>query len=620
MHPALTHGNHVASDVEMLPLAQFTVTVPGACVSSITRALTRAYPGVAMRALATPGIAAILAERGGRSVLIHVCPRGTGWLVTKGMIHDTRTGERADAAVVLAAIATERPDFDRFEGEFAAVVHDERRGITWAFNDQASLLHLYYGQAGDTHFITTAPLATARALGLRLDPAGVRELLGRGQLMCPYSLYTGMRKLGLGEHLRIEGGAVQLGRHWSPYHEPQRYSSKREAAEATASVLLAIARRYAALGPLVSDLSGGYDSRLVTCALSRAGARLTVTVNGHPQHPDVVLARRVANAAGWPVRHFGIIGDGDLTASMRREAAYMSRGELDAIRFYNHIHTRPLLARDHVAHVNGSGGELLRNFPWGQEFAGVGRRRPASVERVVRYRLLAERMLPDSLFVTGFQDLLLDDLRARVRAVVDDGAGTLTTQQLDAVYLLRLTGHIGAYNSSFFDLLPSGIPLMQRTMVEHAVSLPWTMRLSAGLLRRTIAILNPQAAAVETTYGGTAAPPNLATLPLELRQLFGRVLHLTDKVDRVALGGRIGRVVPLSHTDPAAPEPSFRTAEFREFLDPGRMHSRALYRPEQLATLLSDPETPMGVLSRIATFEHVCVELGVEPGEELLTA
>jgi hypothetical protein len=333
-----------------------------------------------------------------------------------------------------------------------------------------------------------------------------------------------------------------------------------------------------------------------------------------------VLARRVANAAGWPDRHIGIIGDGDLTASMRREAAYMSRGELDAIRFYNHIHTRPLLARDHVAHVNGSGGELLRNFPWGQEFAGVGRRRPASVERVVRYRLLAERMLPDSLFVTGFQDLLLDDLRARVRAVVDDGAGTLTTQQLDAVYLLRLTGHIGAYNSSFFDLLPSGIPLMQRTMVEHAVSLPWTMRLSAGLLRRTIAILNPQAAAVETTYGGTAAPPNLATLPLELRQLFGRVLHLTDKVDRVALGGRIGRVVPLSHTDPAAPEPSFRTAEFREFLDPGRMHSRALYRPEQLATLLSDPETPMGVLSRIATFEHVCVELGVEPGEELLTA
>ena len=75
----------------------------------------------------------------------------------KGMIHDTRTAVAAKPEDVAQAFLCDTPDFNRFEGEFAAVIHDERRGLTWAINDHASLLHLYYVERAGVLYVTTAP-------------------------------------------------------------------------------------------------------------------------------------------------------------------------------------------------------------------------------------------------------------------------------------------------------------------------------------------------------------------------------------------------------------------------------------------------------------------------------
>jgi hypothetical protein len=438
--------------------------------------------------------------------------------------------------------------------------------------------------------------------------------------MCPNSLYAGMRQLNLGEHLQWKPGRLQVGRHWSPYHDAKRYTSKREAAEVTAGVLAEAATRYVQRGPIVADLTGGYDSGLVASALCGTGSPFAVTVNGDRQHPDVAVAHRVAHVAGWRMIHFGEAFSGRMTGAMRRAAAFMSGGELSAAQFYLHIVTRPILRRTFVAHVQGGGGELIRNFPWGQEFAGIGRYRPASVDRVLSYRLLAGHSLPEAVFRIPFYSILREDLRSRVQVVIEDGAGTRTTQQLDAIFILKLTGHFGAYTSSLFDLLPTGVPLLHRTFIEHGVSLPWTMRLTAGLARRTLAILDPRAAAVETCYGSTGGPPTLKTLPLELRQAGRTVRHFANKIDRVVLKGRLGRVIPLGMIRQAVPDPPFRTEELRMFLNSASLFSRGLYDSRILASLLTDPSTPSESLSRIATLEHVCQELGTEPGPELLRA
>jgi hypothetical protein len=608
-----------SSFINTAPVAHFAVIPDDGPNAPLITAFEHAYPSATIRQVSGNGPTAIIAERDA-SVAIYMCPRHSGWVVLKGSVYDVLADRLAEPEGVVAAFTTEAPDFGRFEGEFAAVIHDAKRGVTWCVNDHASLIHLYYGERAGKHYVTTAPIAVARAFGLGLDGAGVREFLGRGQVMCPNSLFAGMRRLSLGEHLRILKGRIQVGRHWSPYHEQRSYRNKRAAVETTVEVLMRVGRRYSCRGAVVSDLTGGYDSRLVASALSRAGAALTVTVNGHPQHPDVVIAQKVARAAGWPIRYFGPSESREVTAESARAAAYMSRGELDALGFHIHLATRPLLAKEHVVHVLGGGGELLRNFPWGQEFAGIGRRKPASVDRVLRYRLLSNPALPEHLFSTPFRSRLYDELRTRAMELMADGAGTRTTQQLDAIYLLRMTGHVSGYVSSLYDLLPTSAPLLQRTTIEHAVSLPWMMRLSSALLRRTIALLHPRAAAVATIYGGTAAPPRLTTLPIEAHQLLGRARHFVEKVDRVALKGTLGRIVPLALPGLAQAPLRIRMADFRTALQPVALRSRGVYRREPLAALLSDPSawsTP--AISRILTLEYVCKEIGAEPGPELLT-
>ena len=445
----------------------------------------------------------------------------------------------------------------------------------------------------------------------------MREFLGRGQVMCPNSLYADMRRLGLGEHLRLRPGHLQLE---LSLVSLQRASPVREQAccgKIWAEVLTAMAARYASRGPLVADLTGGYDSRLVTSALSRAGATLTVTVNGHRGHSDVVIARRVAEAAGWPILHYGDVFTGEMTADMWHAAAYMSRGKLSAAQFYLHLVTRPAFNPRFAAHIQGGGGELLRNFPWGQEFAGIGRRRPANIERVLRYRLLAGSGLPDNIFRVPFRNRLWEDLLLRAQAVIDDGAGTRTTQQLDAIYLLRLTGHAGGYTSSLLDLFPTGVPLMHRAAIDHAVSLPWSMRLTSGLVRRTLRILHPRIAAMETVYGGSGLHLHLGRCVLRLGRWWD-VFGTSDKIDRVILSGRLGRLVPLAPNERRGPEPPFRTQEFRTFLNPSVLYSRGLYDPNTLTELLSDPSATSESLTRIATLEHVCRELHTEPSSEVL--
>ena len=48
------------------------------------------------------------------------------------------------------------------------------------------------------------------------------------------------------------------------------------------------------LAPVLSDLTGGLDSRLVASAAYAAGLKFAVTVNGPPVHQDMRIAHRVA--------------------------------------------------------------------------------------------------------------------------------------------------------------------------------------------------------------------------------------------------------------------------------------------------------------------------------------
>jgi len=333
---------------------------------------------------------------------LYSAPNGAGWIAVKGIIFDVQSEQpRVDLeALWRRFVFGPRIDWNDYEGTFALAAWDatRRRGV--AVNDQTSQLNFYHCEDAGFFYATTSALPLARALGRGLDSAAVREFVARGALVAPSAMFEGFKRLNVGERVDFEDGAAVLKRHWHYPAELQRWSLDRAAEEAAAVSTDRIGRYAAAGGRVILDLTSGYDSRLLASAADNAGLEPTVTVNGVPDDEEVRIARKVADAAGWPLRFFDRkeLYTRPIDEGVRRELTYRTDGNLPFTEVYHHWLTRPGLAEQFGMHAAGVGGEFIRYHPWGQEFFGVGRRREANVANVLDYRMLHDGPPPRDLF------------------------------------------------------------------------------------------------------------------------------------------------------------------------------------------------------------------------------
>lgn len=524
-----------------------------------------------------------------------------GWLVADGVAIDVKSADgrpRFDEFLA-QTLATGQPECDRYEGSFAVAVWDARRKQGWFFNDHASVRNLYYGERDGTVYATTAPVVVAKALGLELDDFGVKQLIARGCVLAPTSLFAGMSRLCVGEFGGVVDGRLQVRREWLPCREPLR-CRLRESVEAFASVLTDRLRRLRAVAPTtIGDLTGGLDSRLVNLAQHAIGGPVHVMVNGVDDDPDVVVAKEVAAAMGWDLRHYHR-DDSEIDGAVRQELSVRTAGELPFDRISFHRLTRPALGETFDAAYGGVGGELLRYYPWSHEFLNIGRRKPADVERTLRYRYSLFGEPPRTLFARPWFDDFQSQLADSIRAWFALMPGTLTTQQQDALYVWKMTSHGSLWSSSTSVWLASVSPLMMRGCIDVAVAIPWRSKLSSKLQRAINQRLSPQGAAVRTVYGASGGRWGIKDLPAIANQTYHQASKLVEKVIRVLR--RKGRM-KLVHIPP------FLTAEFRDSLDPATMLTASRYDAAGLKNYVEGPAEQFAArsvyLARIATIESL---------------
>ena len=578
------------------------------------------------------GAAILRARSVGRAPRFYAREDGAGWIVVKGQIFDVRSETPAvDLRDLLHHFLTE--DFsglNHYEGTFALAAWDARRQQGWAVNDQTSMLNLYYGEYDAGLYVSTNAISLARALSLGLDPGGLQELLARKVLLAPTTMFAGLRRVDIGEHVRYRAGTLSRGKHWHWYEPEASYRSLREAADAAAAVVVDRVARYAASGsPVLSDLTGGYDSRLLASALHAAGLEPAVTVNGPPNHQDVRIAHQVAKTMQWDMRYFNtqLLLTAEITPDVQQELLYRTNGELRFTEMYLQLLVWPKLAQDFNLHLEGSGGPLLRYLPWSQEFSGIGRRQLANIDNVLNFRLLTD-VPPPSLFSQDWLPVLRSRLRSRLQALCREQPGALTTQQCDAIHLWKMTGHGSLYISSGYDWLPGAAPLLSAGVVKTAIALPWTMCLTTRLQRQMIYDLSPRAAGVVTAYGGTAEPTSLRNLRLFALQGAKKSTHLADKLDRILLNSAFTKRLPSSFTKHLNKRTlgveKQSVLGFRELLVPKTMLSRTLYDAEGLRKVLNgsddDWQARSSLITRLATVEALCRELDFEPEAKFLTS
>ncbi len=553
--------------------------------------------------------------------------RGT-MVVAKGIIFDTRnhTPEVNWREFSAAVEQNDTQELLRYEGTFACAAWDGTSRRAMVFHDQTSQLNVYYAHRDEGLYAASNALCLARGLGLGLCPTGVQDFLAQGNCYSPKTVFNGLHRLQFGEVLSYQDGQIDITRAWHPIGRNPRIRKRGEAVDELCDVIADRCRRYIEVSDgtrSVSDMTGGYDSRLVAAACSGLNTDFALTVNGPTEFVDVQIARKVSEACGLELLNFDVASSqwATIDDQARQGILYASNGELPPNEISRHFVTRPRLAERFGLHFNGSGGELLRYYPWSQEFFSLLTNKPANLERALRYRYLPKKAPPTGIFSHDWYPDFESRLRQRIAGLFAEIPNAYSTEQLDTAFLWRRTVRPTAYLTSLFDLLPSVCPLLCAGVVEKAMSLDWKLRLTSRLQRQLIEKLNPRMAAVETSYGGLGTPFSFKAIKPEFKQFLNRSSKLLHAVDKAAFGGRIGGTAPKVESNHGR-DLATLASQVRSIVQSQSMLSAALYAPASLRALAEGTSQEIlgnaQLLERILTVELLCRELEFEPGTDFL--
>jgi hypothetical protein len=351
-----------------------------------------------------------------------------------------------------------------------------------------------------------------------------------------------------------------------------------------------------------------------------------VTVNGPETSIEVRIAKKVAGLLGIRMHHFdpAKVWTRPIDASMRRELVYRTASGLRFSEAYHHLLTRPSLAATYGVHVTGGvGTDILRYHAWSHELYRIGRRRRANVDSLMRYRMFQGGPPPPGLFRSNWFGALITYMRRRADEIQQMRPDCVNTQMLEAFHTWKMTGHFSQYCTAHSGWLQTAPVTSTGGIMAYAATIPWHHKLNAMLIRSAMANMSPEAAAVETQYGNTAAPPRLGSAHKELIQLWNHLGHLADKLNRVLLGGRLARFLPQEMNNASSARMPIFTDEFTSVMDARGMHCKDLFHPDRLAEMMAPDTESLYAretwVQRISTFELVCQELGVRPDADFLS-
>lgn len=190
------------------------------------------------------------------------------------------------------------------DGRCAALRWDEELGELEVFTDALGSHPLYDGTADGTRWISnSAALVHAAAGGEQLDEGALASVLGCGFSMGGRPVWRPVRRLPSGRVLRLRAGGEEAD-DVLPLSEVASYPGAGFDPGRAAEALVALTGALADWPgrPVLLQLSGGRDSRLVLAAALEAGVEFEAVSHGHAADPDAAAARGLCERAGRPHR------------------------------------------------------------------------------------------------------------------------------------------------------------------------------------------------------------------------------------------------------------------------------------------------------------------------------
>ena len=495
------------------------------------------------------------------------------------------------------------------DGQFAQITYDAAAGQVDVVSDPFGLQAISVAEDADTVCVSTSALALAQHLRSRPSVLGLEVFLLTGPHFGELTSWEGIRRLPPATHLSIRRGEPSKERvYWRPSIDAAvSRMTLSEAAHHCTDVAVATFRdRLAQREDACCDLTGGFDSRLATLLLHRAGVRFATTTNGDDDSDDVVLGARVARLAGWPWTQGNLSRDWhERSQAAVAHAVAWGDGQMEATQLAQVLTMQGELRRGSSSLFGGGGGEHWRDYAWQQEVPAGGRTKKVNFERWVNVRYLHPQDL--SPLRSNPTPRVRANLLERCRAYAAPFEDLLNSAQLDMLYAYKSMGHFGAYQSASRGTIHVELPFYFRDAFNAPFSVAPAHRNMHRLMREMIRLLDMPIARLPTTTGGPAEPLSVRNAHRFLPYLQHRGSGIARKLTQRLPGPTIGAIrssVPATVRE--ARQRQLEELRARTGLEPARMRAGSLYDARGLAQLASSATATTDgwvTLGRIITIE-----------------
>ena len=370
-------------------------------------------------------------------------------------------------------------------------------GAVHAFVDNSGMFAAYWSQRG----VGQSYLALVDELGLGwpdLDKLALMELLQTGNIYSNRTHFPEIRKIGYDERFEYRPDGT-VSRHIkdvpfidSPAEHDSLIDSFKGYAQAISGIETSV------------DVTGGLDTRTLIAALHATDVEFELSVSGHPQHPDVLLGAEVARSVNRPF-HLTTHDAASLHADL--EGTVESLDGLQSHILVQHRLTqnqRDRYGRGKTLTLKGSGGELLRDFIWLQDFPRYGSK-SVNIPRMHRMRMEMLR-IPESLLTEEYRSHS-DKAREQRINNLENYRRETNTQTYDVVYCRESLQVVASRQiGSWAHGGNCGhAPLAELFRLQHCYHQQPSKRLAGRYQKRFITDCSVELAKVQTTYGTRAS-------------------------------------------------------------------------------------------------------------------
>lgn len=476
---------------------------------------------------------------------------GTVWLVCNGEIYNYLAlraeligrghsfKSRSDSEVIVHAYEEygERcPEY--LNGMFAFAIWDTKQRRLLLARDHLGIKPLYYWTTGD-RIVFGSELSTVRVhpdAPRRVDPISLDHFLALEYIPSPRTILDGVRKLPAGHRLLFHEGGLSTERYWdAPSCDVP--NGEAECAEILAELIGdAVKMQLVSDVPLGAFLSGGIDSSTVVAFMSQASSLPVQTFSigfGDSTYNELPYARAVANQFG--THHHEEFLEPEIADLALQLAGHLDEPLADFSIFPTYLVSKVARQSVKVALSGDGGDELFGGYEsylaqhldrryyaklpaWLRQKAMPAllaqvRPRPAKRGLINKTKRFVEgAALPSSLQHTRWMTFLDDGGRAELyrpelRAALD---GASTASAIESVFR-SAAGRDPLAQQQYVDIktylvddiltkvdrmsmansLEARVPLLDRRIVEFALSLPPHFKLDGGhtkvILRRLMA-------------------------------------------------------------------------------------------------------------------------------------